>query len=74
MHDGRFATLEEVVDHYSEGVLSHDNLSGELKNEDGSPRNINLDQENKEALVAYLESLTDYSLLRDDRFSDPFYK
>ena len=72
MHDGRFATLEEVVDHYSEGVMNHQNLSDELRNEDGTPRNLNLSQDDKGALVAYLKTLTDQSIVSDERFSDPF--
>ncbi|MEM9547879.1 MAG: cytochrome c peroxidase [Bacteroidota bacterium] len=72
MHDGRFATLEEVVDHYSHGVMNHPNLSEELKNEDGTPRNLNLNQDDKKALVAYLETLTDQSIASDERFTDPF--
>lgn len=72
MHDGRFETLEDVVDHYSDGIVAHPNLSEELKNEDGSPRNLNLVQEDKDALVAYLKTLTDNSIAQDERFSDPF--
>jgi len=72
MHDGRFATLEEVVDHYSEGIVDHQNLSDELKNEDGTPKNLNLSQDDKDALVAYLKTLTDLSIASDERFSDPF--
>jgi cytochrome c peroxidase len=72
MHDGRFETLEDVVDHYSEGVMAHDNLSDELKNDDGSPRNLNLTQEDKAALVAYLKTLTDETIAIDTRFTDPY--
>ncbi len=72
MHDGRFETLEEVVDHYSEGIVNHENLSEELKNDDGTPRNLNLSQEDRNALVAYLKTLTDESIALDERFSDPF--
>jgi len=72
MHDGSIATLEDVVDHYSEGIVNHENLSTELKNEDGTPRNLNFSQEEKSALVAYLKTLTDETLALDQRFSDPF--
>ena len=40
MHDGRFETLEEVVDHYSTGIQNHDNLSEELKNADQTPAHV----------------------------------
>ena len=72
MHDGRFASLEDVVDHYSDGIVAHDNLSEELKNTDGTPRNLHLNQEDKDALVAYLKTLTDETIASDTRFSDPF--
>ena len=72
MHDGRFETLEEVVDHYSEGIVDHPNLSEELRNEDGTPRNLNLSQEDRDALVAYLRTLTDETIAHDERFTNPF--
>jgi cytochrome c peroxidase len=66
MHDGRFATLEEVIDHYSKGVKRHPNLSGRLRR----PRN--LDDSQKAALVAFLKTLTDTNFTTDPKFSDPF--
>jgi len=72
MHDGRFETLEEVVDHYSDGVADHPNLSAELRNEDGTPKRLNLNEYDRNALVAYLKTLTDQSLSSDERFADPF--
>jgi cytochrome c peroxidase len=72
MHDGRFATLEEVIDHYSSGVQAHPNLSPELKADDGTPARLDLSDDDKTALVAFLNTLTDAALLADPRFSDPF--
>lgn len=72
MHDGRFASLEDVVNHYSDGLVAHDNLSEELKNTNGTPRKLNLNQEDKDALVAYLKTLTDETIASDSRFTDPF--
>ena len=72
MHDGRFETLEDVVDHYSEGIVNHVNLSKDLKNADDTPKNMNLSQEDKSALVAYLKTLTDETIASDERFLDPF--
>ncbi|HRK13452.1 MAG TPA: cytochrome c peroxidase [Prosthecobacter sp.] len=61
MHDGRFATLEEVVDHYSTGVQRTDTLDPNLaKHPDGG---LHLTQEDKKALLAFLRTLT------DDRFA-----
>ena len=72
MHDGRFLTLEDVVEHYNSGVQSHPNLDNKFKNPDGSPKRLNLTSIEKQALVAFLHTLTDKSLAEDVRFSDPF--
>ena len=72
MHDGRFATLEEVVEHYNSGIQPHPNLSPELKNPDGSPKRLNLTVSEKAALVAFLKTLTDVANTTDVKFSNPF--
>ena len=73
MHDGRFATLEEVVDFYNAGVVDNPNLSPPLRNpQNGTPRRLNLTSAQKAALVAFLKTLTDTSVTTDPKFSDPF--
>lgn len=75
MHDGRFATLEEVVEHYSTGVQGAPNLSGPLRDGDALSNTQHLRRftaEESAALVAFLKTLTDAELLADPRFSDPF--
>ncbi|MEM6785147.1 MAG: cytochrome c peroxidase, partial [Bacteroidota bacterium] len=72
MHDGRFATLEQVVDHYDRGVQAHPNLSPPLVRGNGQPLRLNLIAEERAALVAFLRTLTDESFLVDERWSDPF--
>ncbi len=71
MHDGRFETLEEVVEHYSSGVQNHPNLHANLKDGDNA-RNLNLTQNQKDALVAFLHTLTDTESIADVKYSDPF--
>lgn len=71
MHDGRFATLEEVIDHYSTGIQAHPNLSFELR-VNGQPRRFNFSPQQKSDLIAFLHTLTDEELLVDKRFSNPF--
>ena len=57
MHDGRFATLEEVVEHYSTGVKRNPSLDPNLaKHPDGG---VPLTPADKKALVAFLKTLTD---------------
>ena len=72
MHDGRFATLEEVVEHYNSGIQNHPNLSPELRFGGNIPKKMNLSDTDKKDLIAFLKTLTDEGLLADVRFSDPF--
>ena len=66
MHDGRFETLEEVVEHYSEEVEFNEFQF--IIPEGG----YGFTEEEQNALVAFLKTLTDYTLLEDEKFSDPF--
>ncbi|MEM6342738.1 MAG: cytochrome c peroxidase [Bacteroidota bacterium] len=78
MHDGRFQTLEEVVEHYNSGVQAHPNLAPQLRQggpggpPNGPPRLLNLSDTEKEALVAFMHTLTDTFFTTDVRWSDPF--
>lgn len=75
MHDGRFATLEEVIDHYSEGIQAHENLDIRLRTNqelNGGPVKMNFSEEEKTALIAFLHTLTDYEFIQDERYADPF--
>ena len=61
MHDGRFATLEEAVAHYSSGVRRSATLDPNLaKHPDGG---LHLSAEDQRALVAFLSTLTDEKFL-----------
>jgi cytochrome c peroxidase len=72
MHDGRFTTLAEVVDYYDHDISATPNLHPLLRAQDGSPLRLHLSVEDRAALVAFLETLTDASLASDPRFADPF--
>ncbi len=72
MHDGRFATLEQVVEFYNSGVVAHPNLAAQLRGPGGTPRRLNLSTAQKAALVAFMKTLTDTSLTTNAKFSDPF--
>lgn len=87
MHDGRFTTLEQVVDFYSDSIKAHANLSGFLREiEPGNPspnnnpcmtcppRKPHFTVQEKKALVAFLKTLTDVSATTDPRWSNPFCK
>jgi cytochrome c peroxidase len=73
MHDGRFATLEEVVEHYNSGIKLGSALDNRLA-PNGVPLRLNLSAADKAALVAFMKTLTDTSLTTDVKFSDPFKK
>lgn len=72
MHDGRFATLEEVVDHYNSGIQAHPTLSAALTDDNGDPVQLNFTDTQKSALVALMKTLTDSTIASDVRFSNPF--
>jgi cytochrome c peroxidase len=72
MHDGRFVTLEQVVEHYNSGVQAHPSLDANLKDNTGQPRQLNLTTIEKTALVAFLKTLTDNVYTTDVKYSDPF--
>lgn len=70
MHDGRIRTLETVIEHYGWSLRPHVNLDSRLQNIVGS--GLALPQSEVDALVAFLETLTDTTLLTDPKFSNPF--
>ncbi|NNK62916.1 MAG: c-type cytochrome [Gemmatimonadetes bacterium] len=74
MHDGRFATLEEVVRHYSDGVQDGPALDRRLRGPGGQPLRLNLSDDEQAALVTFLSTLTDETFLADERFADPFVR
>jgi cytochrome c peroxidase len=72
MHDGRFKTLDEVLEHYSHGIQESDHLDSRLRNQDGSAKKFNITAEDKVALMAFLNTLSDYSVLTNPLLSSPF--
>lgn len=75
MHDGSLKTLEEVVDHYDHNIKSNPNLDFRLTNsfaQGGQPQQLHLTSVEKKGLVDFLKTLSDHSILTDERFSDPF--
>ncbi len=65
MHDGRFQTLEEVVDHYNSG--GHFQV-----NKDPLIRPLGLLDYEKEALISFIKTLSDTTFLTDPKHKDPF--
>lgn len=73
MHDGRFNTLAQVVEHYNSGVKDNINLDQRLRDPNtNQPQRLNLTQPQKDAIVAFLNTLTDNVFTTDVKYSDPF--
>lgn len=71
MHDGRFSTLEEVIEHYATGVKPSSTLD-DLLFHNIEPDGLQLTAQDKADLVQFLKTLTDENLSSDVRFSNPF--
>ncbi|MDG1063092.1 MAG: cytochrome c peroxidase [Flavobacteriaceae bacterium] len=68
MHDGRFNTLEEVIDHYSEGLVYSETISPLMKNV--ATGGVHLSPEEKSDLKAFLLSLSDQSFIENPVFQN----
>ena len=65
MHDGRFKTLNEVLDHYDHGIASAATLDPLLQN------GVKLDATQRGNLLAFLNTLNDSTFCADVRFHEP---
>lgn len=87
MHDGRYQTLEQVINFYSDSVKPHPQLDGFLREilpgttdpnnnpcNTCPPRLIQYNDTEKAALLAFLKTLTDTIITTDVRWSNPFCK
>ena len=70
MHDGRFETLEEVIDFYSEEVKWSPTIDPLMKkvNQGG----VKLTDQQKQNMVAFIKTLTDTVFIENPDFSNPF--
>ena len=69
MHDGRFETLDEVINHYSEGLQYSPTIDPLMKKVDEG--GVQLSDQDKADLKAFLLSLSDPSFLNDPAFINP---
>jgi cytochrome c peroxidase len=72
MHDGRFNSIDEVLDHYASGIKPSSSLDKKLKNSNGSVKFIPINDAEKLAIKSFLHTLTDYEMIKDPKYSDPF--
>ena len=74
MHDGRFNTLEAVVEHYSSGIMGHINLDNGFVNDNGEVISYDFSESEKISLVSFLKTLTDTTINTHEKYSDPFIR
>ena len=65
MHDGRFFTLKQVLEHYNDGVQQSNTLDPSLQG------GIALTDEEQDAIIEFLQTLSDFEFISDLRFSEP---
>lgn len=65
MHDGRFFTIDQVLEHYNSGVQAHPNLDASLQG------GIPLSATDKTNLKRFFETLTDYELMDNKLIAEP---
>lgn len=68
MHDGRFKSLEEVIEFYNTGVHRVDNLDP-IMTKPGKEYGLQLSAEDKQHLLAFLRTLTDSTFINDTALS-----
>ncbi|MBK8330154.1 MAG: cytochrome-c peroxidase [Bacteroidetes bacterium] len=72
MHDGRFKTLEEVIDFYSEGVKQCANIDSKM--EFAHQGGAKLNSDDKKKIIAFLKTLSDSTFVSNIEFENPFKK
>ncbi len=65
MHDGRFYSLSEVIEHYRKGIQMSATLDSLLINR------ITMTDVEKRDLINFLKTLTDTAFLKNPRFAEP---
>lgn len=69
MHDGRFSTLEEVIEFYNAGVKESPSLDPNMH---AIKHGLKLSSEDKNDLIAFLKTLTDPVYLNNPEYKNPF--
>jgi cytochrome c peroxidase len=70
MHDGRFQTLEEVVEFYNSGVVYSPTINPFFFNNSGD--GLELSEQDKNDLVNFMKTLTDESFSDKEEYQSPF--
>jgi cytochrome c peroxidase len=68
MHDGRFQTLDQVLEHYNTGFVISPTIDHNLSH----AKKGRLSQSEKDDIVAFLKTLTDLDFVQNKDFQKPF--
>lgn len=72
MHTGEFSDFEEVLDHYNQiDITANNNLDRRLR-PNGNGQNLAITQEEKDAIIAFIQTLAGNNVYIDEKWSDPF--
>ena len=74
MHDGRFETLDDVIDHYDKNVDDSDPFLDSRLIKNNRAKRLNLSAAEKNQLKAFLLTLSDDIIESEERWSDPFVR
>jgi cytochrome c peroxidase len=77
MHDGRFNSLAQVLDHYDQHIRDSQTLDPLILAASNdypasTPVKLFLTPREKQAILAFMETLTDSTFINDRRFGNPF--
>jgi cytochrome c peroxidase len=72
MHDGSFATIAQVINHYNLIPGNNNNLDPRLQRPGGQVQSLGLSDTQKSNLAAFLRTLTGTAIYTDEKWSDPF--
>ena len=70
MHDGRFATIDEVLDHYNDGGHPGTTVDAFMKFTD-EESTLELTAQKRLQVKAFLSALTDIDFVNNPAFADP---
>ena len=69
MHDGRFSTLEEVIEHYNSGGHPSPTIDPFMKYVSGG---LGLSPQSKTDIINFIKTLTDQEFVNNPKFQDPY--
>jgi len=74
MHDGSFTSMLDVINHYNTIPIdpANTNIDNALVRGNGTGQRLNLTEDEKNNLIAFLKTLTSSAIYTDEKWSDPF--